>query len=160
MRGEQQQQLQMTPLSLATGVGTLLGLLTAVTVGGYFFEGYVNHHWWSLNYIWSFAIPFSLAVALQYVIYVPYRVAWDRETIEIDTWLRGSFSAPWSQLSHWGSPGMTFTLEFGSIFGNGRTFQIALNYFTPDSVRAFRDYLATNHSPQQANFWIGRHGVD
>ena len=154
-----QQKLEMTPLSLAKGVGTLLGMLIAVTVAGYFFEGMANHQWWSPQYIASFAIPFSLCVALQYVVYVPYRVAWDDETIEIDTWLRGTFRAPWSQLSHWGSPGMTFTLEFGSMFGDCRTFQIALNYFTPASVQAFRDYLDKHHSGQSASFWIGRHGV-
>jgi hypothetical protein len=54
---------------------------------------------------------------------------------------------------------MTFTLECGSMFGGGKSFQLALNYFTPESVKALRDFLSDNFPDRQASFWIGRHGI-
>lgn len=159
VRMKDQQQLEKTPLSVLTGIGTVLGLLTGVTVAAYLFEGYFKHQWWTPDYIATFSIPFTIAVVVQYVWFVPRRLAWDNEMLEVDTWLGGNFRAPWSQLRHWGSPGMTFTLECGSLFGDGRSFQLALNYFTPQSVRALRDFLNDNFPDRQACFWIGRHGI-
>ena len=92
-------------------------------------------------------------------VFVPRRFAWDDSHVEIETWLGGSFRAPWSELHHWGTPRMAFTLEFGSLFGDGRSFQIALNYFTPESAQALRDFLAAHFSEQQAGVWLGNHGV-
>jgi hypothetical protein len=159
MRMEGLQQLERTPLSVLTGVGTLLGLLTGVTAAAYFFEGYVHAQWWTPGYMATFAIPFGIAVVVQYVWFVPRRLAWDDEMLEVDTWLGGTFRAPWSQLRHWGSPGMIFTLECGSLLGDGKSFQLALNYFTPQSVKALRDFLTENFPDRQARFWIGRHGI-
>lgn len=159
MRMTGPRQLEKTPLSVATGIGTVLGLLSGVTVAAYFFEGYLKHQWWTTDYIASFVIPFTIAVMVQYVWFVPRRLAWDDEMLEVDTWLGGNFRAPWSQLRHWGSPGMIFTLECGSMFGDGKSFQLALNYFTPQSVAALRNFLNDNFPDRQASFWIGRHGI-
>jgi hypothetical protein len=153
------QQLEKTPHSVATGIGIVLGLMTSVTVAAYFIEGYFRHHWWTPHYIATFAIPFTIAVVVQYIWFVPRRLCWDHETLEVDTWLGGNFRCPWSQLRHWGSPDMTFTLECGNMFGDGRSFQLALNYFTPESVKALRDFLNDNFPDRQASFWIGRHGI-
>jgi len=156
MRG----QLEKTPLSIATGLSTVLALLSFVTVAAYFFEGTVQHNWWTPHYILSFAIPFTVVPVIQYVLFVPRRLAWDDDGLEVDTWLGGNFRCSWSQLRHWGSPGITFTLECGSLFGDGRSFQLALNYFTPESVKALRELLNDNFLDRQATFWIGRHGVN
>ena len=153
------QQLVQTPGSVFRGAGMLVALLASFIVLGYWFEGLVNHQWWFPGYIASFAIPFSIAIIVQYLWFVPRRLAWDESGLEIDTWFGGSFRAPWSELRHWGDPGMVFTLECGSLFGDGRSFQIALNYFTPESVAALRSFLSDNFSDREASFWIGRHGV-
>jgi hypothetical protein len=152
-------QLERTSGSIARGVGTLLALLGGVSVVGYWFEGFARHQWWSESYIASLSIPFSIAIVVQYLWFVPKRLAWDEAHLEIDTWLGGNFRAPWSELRHWGNPGLVFTLECGSLFGGGKSFQIALNYFTPESVAALRGFLSDNFSDRRASFWIGRHGT-
>jgi hypothetical protein len=156
MRG----QLEQTPLSIITGLGMVLGLMVIGTAAAYAFEGYAKHAWWTPDYITSFAIPFTIVPVIQYVMFVPRRLAWDDDGLEVDTWLGGNFRCPWSQLRHWGSPGMAFTLECGSMLGEGRCFQLALNYFTPQSVQALREMLEKNFSDRHASFWIGRHGIN
>jgi len=153
------QKLEQTPRSLAKGVSMLLALLAGASVLAYWYEGVAKHHWWSGGYIASLVIPFTIASVGQYLWYVPRRFAWDDEHVEIVTWFGGTFRAPWSELRHWGYASMVFTLEFGSLFGDGRSFQIALNYFTPESTAALLERLEEHSANQKAGVWIGRHGI-
>jgi hypothetical protein len=122
-----------------------------VTIAGYFWQGYHDGVWWSLGYMESMMIPFTICPVILWFMLVPSLIAYSKEEFRIDTLFNVSNTISWSELIHYGNGENVFMLQFE----NKRTFQISAMAYSKTQWDEFISFLETNFPEKKATGYIG-----
>ena len=142
--------MKLTP-SVWLFLRTVLGGLVAVILFTYLWQGYLEDHWWSSDYVLSFAIPVILIPCVSWLAFVPSKLEVSDESLHIRFAFRRDQKIDWNELRFWGTGGeATFLLQFA----NRRTFQIALFAFPRDKRRQLIDFLKSRFPQRKARGWL------
>jgi hypothetical protein len=117
---------------------TVLGGLIATILIAYLWQGYVDNHWWSPGYFYSFIIPVIFIVAVSWLAFVPAKFDLSDGSLRIQFAFRPDHEIDWNEL------------RFG-----GRTFQIALFAFPRSQRRQLIDFLSSHFPERRARGWLG-----
>ncbi|HTR88269.1 MAG TPA: hypothetical protein VMI56_27555 [Reyranella sp.] len=133
---------------------TVLGILIALTVFGYFWQGYGEGHWWSYDYDLSLAVPLTVVPCFMWIAFVPLELTISDECLKIRYAFRRAREVRWTRLMFWGNGGeATFLLQFSGV-----TFQIALFAFPRDQREQLIDLLKRRFPLHRAKGWSGISG--
>ena len=146
-------ELRRTPQSTLRGFLMLLGSLITCSALAYFYQGYVQHLWWNDEYIVSLAIPFTLIAMVVWFGFVPGRMRYDDQGIELTSHLGRAKSLPFAQMKHWGLVDGLILLEFDHLV------QISRSFYLPSECEKFQAFLEHNFPERRTALWLGTRGV-
>ena len=136
---------QLTPSFLRSSMKVGIGV-ALVFLAEYVRSGYFDHKWWSADYIWSCAIPVSLAPVIIWFMFVPRRLEYSESEFSITNRMARDFNAPWSRLQYYGPGNNVFMIQF-----EGRqAFQIFAFAFPKEEWNEFALFLTDRFPNKKA----------
>jgi len=96
--------------STLSGVGTLL----IVLIASYLLQGYVDHKWWSLDYLTSLLIPIAIFPVFVWFAFVPKELEFNDQALDIQFHFRKRHNLLWNALTYWGRGQGVFVMQFGT----------------------------------------------
>gem|GEM_PF-6401541 len=126
--------------------------MALVTFLDYLLQGLRDHQWWSIGYILSLGLPFSIFVAFVWFGFVPRKLEYSEDEFTIRLLFRKELTLPWSELEYYypNGPGV-YMIQF-----EGRsTFQIAGCAYRSREWKAFREFMDTSFPDQRASGSVG-----
>ena len=130
-------------------------LMFAVALVAYFFQGFVEHKWWSLQYCLTLLIPIVVMTVAVWFMFVPKYLRFDNNHIQFQFFLRPAYGLLWSDLYRWGNIRNVLILQFTG----GKSVQIAPSAYTPKDWSALTDLLRQNFPDRKARFWFGDRAI-
>jgi len=123
----------------------------AVSIAGYFLQGWQQHGWWSLGYIESLSIPVAIMPVAVWFMFVPGWFEYSEDEISLRTLLRqGTYS--WDMLDAYGPGRGVFMIQFK---GDSGAYQIFSGAYSRAEWQAFSSFLETRFPDRKTSFSIG-----
>lgn len=116
----------------------VLAFLAITTLGEYYFQGEVEHKWWSATYVLSLACPFAVFIAVAWFGTVPRRLEVTDRELSIQFWTLPPARHDWQGLEAWRIFGSTVWMGFST--GNSAT--VPLTPFPGEQGAFLKDFLA------------------
>lgn len=130
--------------------------LIAVVCVAYLWQRYSEGHLWSVDDVYSLAIPVALFPIFIWLVFVPKALEISENRFTVEYRFRTVREIEWTELRYWGYAGFgVFCLQFNSI----PTFQIALFAFAPSQRGLFIDFLSRRFPQCKARAWVGTKGI-
>jgi hypothetical protein len=145
--------MQLVP-SFWRASGTVAVVWLMGCSASYFYQGYVEHKWWTLGYAESLLIPAAFLVAVVWIAFVPTFLEISDTSLRIKFHFRKHHDMPWSQLKYWGTAESVFMIQFGGRL----TFQIFLRAYSSKQRIHFAEFFSSKFPKQKAGGWFGNRG--
>ncbi|HEY5813354.1 MAG TPA: hypothetical protein VIT23_11975 [Terrimicrobiaceae bacterium] len=121
-------------------------MMVGVTVVGYLWQGYHEHHWWTCGYIVSLLIPFTIAQIAVSLMFVPTRLEFSETQFTIQFPFRRLYTLEWTDLEYHGPGENVFIIQFSGV---GR-FLIFAQAFHRSEWRMLMNFLSTTYPKRKA----------
>jgi hypothetical protein len=134
--------------------GNVLFWMFVVTLIGYFWQGYKENHWWTIDYIWSLSIPFIIAPLFIWFAFVPNDIQFSENEFAINMSWGGKHTLQWSELEFFGRGRGVFLLQFKGM----SAFQIYAKAYSKPEWNEFTSFIESRWPECKASGWLGPFG--
>lgn len=140
--------------SIRRVVTRVTGLMLVATSLGYLQQGYFEHKWWTLRYVSTLVIPFSIMPFGVWLLFVPGYLRFNSSALIIKPRFRAIRKLLWSDLSQWGTANGVFLLNFQG----SPAIQIFSAAYPPEQWSKLTQFLVQEHSERKASGFVGAFG--
>jgi hypothetical protein len=131
---------------------SVLRVMLILAVATYFYQGFVEHKWWSLDYVLSLAIPVATVPAAVWFMFVPGHLEFDDLSLFVQPRFRSIRTLPWSEMINWGKgEGGVFCIRFGG----GQTISILSSAYPPEQWKNLTEFLSAKFPDRKADDSVG-----
>jgi len=130
---------------------SVLRIMLIGTVAAYFYQGFVEHKWWSVGYVVSLAIPFAIVPTAVWFMFVPQCLEFDDLSLLVQPRFRSIRTLPWSEMIRWGKgEGGVFFIRFGR-----QTVNILSSAYSPEQWTSLTEFLSAKFPDRKADGHVG-----